>query len=143
MHVLHDALKTDMTQQPISATLLRGAVMTAAARSSLYMSQATDSTVRLSDGTYFNEQFEARNLWEIPVDPEIIDEAARIFYSQPSFLAVTAMREPYEAIETQVEGLSFFAQAVTWESNIAWCAHWPPLATVGPVLHIPGRLQST
>jgi hypothetical protein len=93
---------------------------------------------RLADGSFYNKRLGASNVWEVDVDPLIIDEASDLFYavggddevtdtdgvgvgvsvSDPPFEDVTEMREPYLDLKTRVG--AFFAQRVSWESNIAW-----------------------
>lgn len=82
----------------------------------------------LGDGAFYNERIGAHNVFEVDLDSAVVDEAARIFYgsggpaagafSRGPFASTTAMREPYDDIHTPEGG--FFAQRVTWRSNIAW-----------------------
>jgi len=74
--------------------------------------------IRLPDGNYFNRRLAAPNVWEIGVDESLVDEAAEIFYDTESFEKLTQMREPYMDIDSTAG--PFFAQRVTWDSNIAW-----------------------
>ena len=80
----------------------------------------SEESVRLvSDGLYFNEKFSAHNVWELEIDPKLIDEAAAIFHDGSSFATISQpSTEPYEEISTKNGG--FFAQHVSWNSNVAW-----------------------
>ena len=81
--------------------------------------------VRCSDGTtFYNKRLDAANVWEVDVDPEVIEEVAQIFFGEAGdssggpFAGTTGMAEPYQEIETTCG--TFFAQRVSWDSNIAW-----------------------
>lgn len=77
-----------------------------------------DGTITLDDGSFYNTNLAAHNVFELPVEASIMDEVERIFYDGAPFAGVTSMKEPYDAIDTPVG--SFFAQRVSWDSNIAW-----------------------
>lgn len=96
---------------------------------------ADPDVVRLADGSFYNTRLGAPSVWEIELDHTLIDEAASLFLRssrggsdgggrpggyalQPPFASVTDMAEPYQDIQTQAG--AFFAQRVTWDSNIAW-----------------------
>ena len=81
-------------------------------------SVADADVICLPDGKYFNTRLAAPNVWEIGIDEALVDEAAQIFYDSGSFEKLTQMREPYMDIDSSVG--TFFAQRVTWDSNIAW-----------------------
>lgn len=73
----------------------------------------------VAPGLYYNRRLRANNVWEIDLDASVIGSAERLFYEGEPFESVTAgMDEPYDVLETSVG--DFFAQRVTWDSNIAW-----------------------
>lgn len=96
--------------------------------------QLPDANVhRLPDGSFYNHRLGALNVFEIDVDESIIDEAAEIFYGSDAdlqdgsrtdgirgspFHSISNMAEPYEDVSTPAG--RFFAQRVSWHSNIAW-----------------------
>lgn len=101
-----------------------GAVVAAAAAASL-TSRLRCSLVepeairRLDDGLFYNENFYAHNIWEIKVDEALLDEAAGIFWEGQPFASLLQPGEPYADLATP-SGLRFFAQRVTWDSDISW-----------------------
>ena len=82
---------------------------------------ACDPDVRLlRDGLYYNRALQAHNVWELDLDPECLDEAARIFHDggREPFASITQPGPPFEELETQAG--AFFAHRVSWNSNVAW-----------------------
>mmetsp|Transcript_16082 Transcript_16082/g.49816 ORF Transcript_16082/g.49816 Transcript_16082/m.49816 type:complete len:264 (+) Transcript_16082:177-968(+) len=77
---------------------------------------------RVGDGLYYNERLGANNVWDIEVDPLIVDEAAVIYKEgrrgSHAFAAIAEPGEKYGEIATAAG--AFFAQRVSWRSNIAW-----------------------
>jgi len=82
--------------------------------------QMCEADVELvAPGRYYNRRLCADNVWEIDVCSDIMDEVAQLFHEDSPFAEVIAgMKEPYDVISTRVG--DFFAQRVSWDSNIAW-----------------------
>ena len=72
----------------------------------------------VGDGLYYNQRLHAHNIWEIDVDPELIDEAASIFYTGSPFASMQQEGEPISSHPTRSG--NFFALRVSWQSDIAW-----------------------
>ena len=72
----------------------------------------------MTKGKYFNPLFGAHNIWEIDVNTDLIDEAADIFYNGAPFAELQQPGEPYVGLKTRIG--EFFAQRVSWKSDIAW-----------------------
>ena len=93
--------------------------------------EATDATssidadvVRLGDGSFFNARLGARNVWEVDLDPALVDEAAAVLYGRDAeggsvLDAVLAAREPYLDVRSSVGDL-FSMRVTNWQSDIAW-----------------------
>ena len=87
--------------------------------SSLVRMDSIDPDVMCVDrGLHFNHRFAAPNIWEVDVDEDLIDEAARIFMDGSPFESVTGDGEPYETINTSVG--PFFLQRINWKSDACW-----------------------
>ena len=102
-----------------------------------------DSVQALEDGSFYNTALCAHNVFELDIDMSIMDEVEHIFYQGAPFASVTSMREPYDEILTSVG--SFFAQRVSWDSDIAWvsvdcAASFDVFEKIFQRLRIPERL---
>lgn len=69
-----------------------------------------------AEGRYFNARLSAPNVWELEVDPMIIDEAASIYKG------IRWKQELVSGCRFVVEGsgLAFFTQKPEWNSDISW-----------------------
>lgn len=88
----------------------------------------TDADVRrLGDGRFYNDRLGAPNVWEIELDEALVDEAAALFCDGAGArdargcAPVAALVQPgarFSEIET--DRGAFFAQRVSWSSNVCW-----------------------
>jgi len=83
-------------------------------------SVASDSCVdHVAPGRFYNKKLCADNVFEVDLDDAILGEVERLFYEGTPFKRVTdGLSEPYAELETTAG--TFFAQRVSWDSNIAW-----------------------
>lgn len=67
---------------------------------------------RNAAGRYFNQRLLAPNVWEVDVDPRLVDEAAALFAAIDAPLGI--------CIQTKPESGAFFSQRPGWDSDISW-----------------------
>lgn len=76
--------------------------------------------IPLSNGDFYNKRLGAHNVFEVDLDPVLIDEAAAIVRDGSPFAELEQPGDAYVPIKTAA-GLDFFAHRVSqWDSNIAW-----------------------
>ena len=95
-------------------------------------SAAVDAdTVKVGEGLYYNHRLGANNVWEVPVDPTLVDQAGKLFYSHLHRGGTAAPRPlngseiemgpgiHHEPVDTPFGG--FLVKRIRdWGSDIAW-----------------------
>lgn len=77
--------------------------------------------VPLASGVgYYNRRLRAHNVWEVAIDPALVDEAAALFYEGDAFAAGLRSPDPISQVDSAAG--PFFCRRVSWDSDIAWVA---------------------